>query len=255
MSDRWKTITKSFVGQTKKFETGTHYNTIINWFLDAADIPDSSRTLDPIWGRDRTIDKDLVIHSGDNRGDALKDLAKKWSLDVYFDPLGRFHSEDRKSGKDREVQWTFYSSDDTEGMLINIRRSFNDDNLYNHVVVVGLVDKKPYRLEKVNNNPASKMSVDRIGDRVFYIRDDRLNTEAKVRNALNKAWEIRVQVSESMEISTICNPLLEGDDMIHITEREYAKVDDKYRLSAFNIPLITSLQRHLVYKTLKEEDI
>lgn len=255
MSDRWKTLTKSSVGPSKRFESGTHYNTIINWFLDAANIPNGSRNLDPITGRDRTIDKDLIIHSGDNRGEVLKDLADKWSLDVYFDPMGHFNSHDLVKDRSKPEVWKFYSSEDQDGMLINIRRTFNDDNLYNHVVVVGLVNKKPFRLERVNDNPASKMSVNRIGDRVFYLRDDRLNTAEKVRNALNKAWRIRVQVSESMEIKTICNPLLEADNIIRITERDFAKVDDRYRLSAFNIPLVSSLQTIMVNKILREEDI
>jgi hypothetical protein len=134
--------------------------------------------------------------------------------------------------------------------------------LYNHVIVVGQKTigtgtnktTKPFFVQKKNDNPASKFRISRMGDRVLLIQDDTIGSDAEANKALNKAWKLRTSLSETIQLQTINNPLLEGDDMIQITERNLAKLDDKYRLQQFNIPLVSSLQTIKVSQILRSDE-
>jgi hypothetical protein len=262
MSDLWKKLNKSVFTHQKKYDEGTTYNEIIRDFLSAAGVALTGRhgaNLDNLSGRsnnEKKIHKNMKFESGTSRGDKLKELAIKWDIDMYFDPLGRFISQDRRDAKDKAVEWSFYSSDNRRGMLINIKRSFNDDNLYNHVVVIGTGnDKNVVRAERKDNDPRSKTRIGLIGDRVHMIESDKIDKEHEANKALNRAWKLRFQLLETMEAQVICNPGLEGDDVIRITEKDKAKVDGTYRLQRFNVPLVTALQTVQMTNIIREEDL
>ena len=127
-------------------------------------------------------------------------------------------------------------------MLISVNREFSDDNLYNHVIVIGLDGKAAVRRERADTDPRSKTNIALIGDRVWMIKDDKIKNTEQALKALNRAWDIRFQLSETLECQTISNPALEGDDVVRITDKTWAKVDGTYRLKRFTVPLVSSLQ-------------
>jgi|WetSurMetagenome_2_1015567.scaffolds.fasta_scaffold188390_1 hypothetical protein len=266
MSDFWKKLTKSYMGSNDKYEEGTGYNAIINDFLNASGVAINGKygaVLDHMPERspdDKRIGNTLKLTRGESRGDKLKELAKHWGLDVYFDPMGVFRSEDRRREKDKQRVWTFSSSEiDQEGRnggLVSLTRSFNDDNLYNHVIIIGTGNEKnTVKATKVDDRPNSKTNVDRIGNRVYLLESDKISTQAQADRALQRAWEKRFQLSETLTCETICNPCLEGDDAIGIEERHFAKVDGKYRLRRFNVPLVTSRQTVEVANIVRGDDL
>lgn len=256
LSDRWKMLTKSFFGNNKTYEKGTYYNTIIRDLLEGAGIVGVSEVdnLDKLSTRteaDKKTNAKIQFKIGDSRGDKLKELCDRWDIDAYFDPMGKFVTEDRLDPEDRDVVWRFYSGpieDGRNGRLVSLRRSFNDDNLYNHVIVIGTggqdgeEKKKVWRAERRNTDKKSVTNIDRIGDRVKLIQSDRIGSDTEAERTLNRAWKMRLQLSESVEIQAISNPALEADDMIRITETEHARLDDTFRIQRFNIPLVSSLQ-------------
>lgn len=262
MSDMWKKLTKSYFARPVSYPAGTTYNLIIAEFLNAAggDQP-LAPNLDNLNNRateDKTLGSAIKFEQGDSRGDKLKELAQKWDIDVYFDPLGRFVSQDRLDAKDKAPVFEpgFYSSPDRDGMLLSIKRSFTDDNLYNHVIVIGTGDQKNVvRVQRRDDDPRSKTNIDRIGDRVFLVESDKIKTEDQANKALDRAWKLRFQIGETIDLETICNPALEGDDVIRITERNFAKVDATYRLARFSIPLVTSLQRIQAVNIIRRDDL
>jgi hypothetical protein len=267
LSDRWKMIAKSYYGSNKQYPKDTLYVDIIIDMLQAAQIDLNGRhgaVIDNLGTRDaadkRTNGK-IQFQVGDSRGDKLKELCRKWGIDVYFNPMGVFVAEDRRDPKDRKVVWDFYSGeqqDGESGRLISLRRSFNDDNLYNHVIVVGTGgqdDKKKkdtVRVSREDNSPTSVTNIDRIGDRVYLIQSDTISTVAEANRALDRAWRLRFQLSEQVEAQVISNPALEGDDVIRVTERRHAQLDDTFRLQRFNVPLVTSLQTIQAVNIIRE---
>jgi hypothetical protein len=266
MSDNWKKLAKSFWGNQIKYDKGTRINAIIRDIIDNAGVPLDGKfraVLDDMSSRpdrDKEIGHNLKFERGESRGDRLKEMARKWGLDIYFDPMGIFRTEDRSEDRDKRTVWSFRSkaidNANRNGGLISMKRSFNDDNLYNHVIVIGTGNEKGVvRASRADNNPASKTNIDTIGDRVRLIETDRISTEAQAERALDKAWKLRFQISEMIDAEVICNPALEGDDVVVVEEREFAKVDGRYRLQGFNIPLITSRQSVRCVNIIRGDDL
>ena len=266
MSDFWKKLTKAFLGGNKKYAKGTNYNAIIKDMLDAAGVPRTGKyaaAIDNLSQRataDKQIQKPLKFNRGDSRGDILKNLAKDWNIDMYFDPYGVFRTEDRKTDRDRKVVWSFVSKpigiNDKHGGLVSLTRSFNDDNLYNHVIIVGTGNEKGVvKATRQIVNTASKFHEDKIGDRVFLRESDRWSTQSQVNKVMERIWAKRIQFSETINAEVICNPALEADDKIRIVERDFVKVDDSYRLRRFNVPLVTSRQEIEATNIIRDEDI
>lgn len=258
LSDLAKKLTKSVIGSSSKKAVGTTYNSIIRELTEDAGISYNDNApmkpiLDDLSSRsssEKQLNHILKFERGDNRGDKLKELCDKWDIDAYFDPMGRFITEDRRDPKGKKPVWEFYNSDKNDGMLISLKRTLSDDKIYNHVIVIGTGDEKnPVRASRKNNNNTSYMSVGNIGDRVKYIETSRVSTQAEADRVLDRAWKRRYHLEETIDVECVCVPSLEGNDIITIREDEHAFIQgDKnngktYRLMRFNIPLSTSVQK------------
>jgi hypothetical protein len=144
--------------------------------------------------------------------------------------------------------------------LLSMRRSFNDDNLYNKVIIIGTGDrqgenKPPVRASREDNNPRSKTNIQLIGERVYLFSSDKISTQNEADRALDRAWRLRFQLSEEIESNVLVNPALEADDVIRFYEPDFAKIDGRYRLSAFNIPFVTSRQTLRASNIIMGEDL
>jgi len=264
MTDLWKKMAKSYIGaEQKTFDAKTPYNDIIRTLADDSGVDLDTMQIGSLGGRDiedRRIQKKLIIKEGESRGDRLKSLCQQWNIDIYFDPMGSLRSEDRTTDRDRETAWTFSTPPIVAGAgghLVTLTRSFNDDNLYNHVVVTYNLDDKnktPKRVYRMNNNVNSPLNVDRIGRRVLIKNYENIHTEAAANRALDKLWKLRTQLSETIDAQVISNPALEGDDVIRFRELDFVKVDARYRLSRFTVPLVSNLQTLQAMNLLTEED-
>jgi hypothetical protein len=269
-SDLWKKLTKSYFGREKIYDKNTYYNEIIRDLITPSGIPQSGKmaaNIDKLETRDvadRKTNTKIKFAEGESRGDRLKEICDRWGIDAYFDPMGVFVTEDRRDPKDKKVAWSFESKEVDEsgrsGGLISMRRSFNDDNLYNKVIIIGTGDrqgesKKPVRVSREDNNPRSKTNISLIGERVYLFSSDKISTEAEANRALNRAWKLRFQLSEEIEASVLVNPALEADDMVRFYEPDFVKIDGNYRLSAFDIPLITSRQQLRAANIIHGDDV
>jgi hypothetical protein len=263
MTDLFKKMAKSFAGVDDHWPKYTNYNDIIYDLANASGVDMDKAQIGSLASRDvddRRTQGKATLREGESRGDKLKSWARQWNIDAYFDPMGSFRTEDRTTEKDRSTVWTFSPPPIVEGSgghLITLTRSFNDDNLYNRVVVVYQLDDKnktTQRVSRVNTNPNSSLNVDRIGNRVLIRNYDNIHTEAAANRALDRLWSLRTQLSETIDAQVISNPALEADDVIRIKEPRFVKVDDRYRLSRFTVPLVSSLQTVQAMNVLREEN-
>lgn len=249
LSDHWKKFNKSLVVRTKTYASGTPINTVIKELAATAgaDYP-LAPNLDPMTTRDsnaKELTSKLTMERGNNRGEILKNLAVKYGLDIYFSVEGRLTSNDRKAPADAAEVWHFWSSPEqpTLGMLSSVQKTLSDDNLFNHVFVIGLGNPTtPVIFERKNTNPNTVSSIDRIGDRVRILESQTWKTQSQVDAAGEKLWDKTFNLFEEIVIDVICNPALEADDVVRITEKEFAKVDGLYRIKQLNVPLTTSKQ-------------
>ena len=184
LSDRWKMLNKSIFGSQRTYDANTPYNEIIRDIIDQAGVPMNGKwgaVIDTLGDRpsdERRIQKKLQFDRGSNRGDELKRLCGKWDIDAFFDPMGVFRTEDRLDSRSKKEEWHYYSSGNHDGMIVNLTRQFSDDNLYNHVIIIGTGDKKGIvRATRSDTNPKSKTRIELIGDRVFFKETDQISTE------------------------------------------------------------------------------
>lgn len=264
MSDFWKKLHKSKWTWNGHYDKGTFYYDIVRDILDKAGVPlegPMGANLDWLHDRDiedKRIQRKMNFSVGESRGERLLKMGEKWDLNFYFDPLGIFHSEDRTKDRYKQERWHFASSPTwggSTGGLISVTRTFNDDNLYNHVVVIGTGNEKEVvRASRQDDAWWSKTGIPRIGQRTLVIETDHISKQWQANRALNRAWDKRFRIAETITAEVVCNPLLEADDVVRITEREYAKVDGRYRLRRFNVPLITSRQTIEASNILRETD-
>lgn len=257
LSDHWKKLTKSLVVRNKSYAEGTPINDVIKNIaaITGADYP-LPVALDSLSNRllaARKLTSKLVVERGESRGEILKDLANKYAIDIYFNQEGRLVSNDRKAPADSAEVWSFYSTEGqgTFGMLNSVRKTISDDNLYNHVFVIGLGDPtNPVIYEKINTDPTSVVNVDRIGDRVHILESQKWKSQTTVNNAGLGLWNKRFNLFEEVVIDVVCNPALEADDVIRITEPRYAKINGLYRITNMNVPLTTSKQTIRVMRNI-----
>lgn len=128
-------------------------------------------------------------------------------------------------------------------ILLSIRASYNDENLYNHALVVASGNKAQiYYGEAMDTDPDSPTRIDALGDRVIKIESDRITTQATANKAALKAFLDNCLVSEDISLDAICNPALEGNDVIGVEELDFSKLQRNFRIQSFTIPLSSSRQ-------------
>lgn len=246
LSDHWKKLEKSLITFTGSHPTGKPINDSIRSLAAnaGADYP-LAPALDPLSGRTSTaLTSPLKFERGTSRGDLLKEISNKYGIDIYFNQEGRLCSQDRKNPKDAQEVWHFYSSSSTiqSGMLVSVRRTISDDLLHNHIYVIGTGNPtSPVIYEAKNTTASSPTNIDRIGDRVKIVESTTLKTQEQVNAAGKKLWDTKYNLFEEVVIDTICNPALDADDVIRITEPN-SHLNNAYRINTMNVPLTTSKQ-------------
>lgn len=240
--DFWKKFAKSQFTLPTTYAAGTGLNAVIaDMALDAGV---TRMSLDPLGDRptnSKTLNVSRHYEVGDRRGEELVKLCEAYGLDVYFNPMGRLVTEDMRDPADQATVWAFRPSSDS--LLAQLQASWDDDGLYNHVVVVGTGDENvTYRSERKDEDPTSPTNISRIGDRVYRYESGVLASQEAVDKAsLTIFYKLRA-LTENVRLEAICNPSFEGNDVVRVTEGSYSKLDQTYRLTQFNVPLSTSKQ-------------
>jgi hypothetical protein len=274
LSDLAKRIAKSVFTDSKTYngnDTPVKYNKIIRDILEDSGINDRLiGSIDPLNDRPESetqIDKKLTFERGQSRGEKLKELCDKWDIDIYFNPVGKLVTVDRRSNKPLPKNSVFtFSTNNPEpgvGSIVSIRRSLSDDNMFNHLIVVGTKnDKSPITYQLRNNTSGSKTSIQRIGDRAKYIESQRIGSAEQAETFAKKHWKRRLSLEETVSIDCICVPNLEGNDVITIVDSTFTNLNDKnaapgktYRIKRFNVPLVTSKQTFEVMDTTSLDEI
>ena len=128
-------------------------------------------------------------------------------------------------------------------MLLSIRASFTDDNLYNHALVIGTGNtSQVFKSEIKDENSLSPTRIAAIGDRVFKYESDQISTQGAADKAAMKVYLANCLISEDVDLEAICNPAFEGNDVIAVQELTFSELNQKFRIRAFTVPLSTSRQ-------------
>lgn len=250
-SDLWKKLGKSVFPKARSWAANTYLNTIIADICDEVGL--TFRNLDPLLSRTdtyRRVMRKFSVEQGDNRGEALARLATGNYLDIYFDQLGFLTTQDFKSPGDAAVVYAY--GPEANNNLVTVKASYTDDNLYNTVLVIGTADKENIVTSRISDtNPQSVTNVSRIGERVFIHEDDTIGSQTVADKVAESLFYKHVLVNEDITLEVICNPAFEGNDVIKISETDFSKLDNTYRLKAFTIPLSSSRQTLRLLREIK----
>lgn len=251
-SDQWKKLTFSTFASPQSWAIGTTYNTIITDIATAAGV--SRFNLDPLPERattEKTVRVPIFFEADDNRGEKLKEMAKEWNLDIYFDVNGylttRSFTTTMAEAQKASPNWTFNIGEDA--IFLSITKGKSGDTIKNHVVVTGEADDGTpvVRGEAADEDDSSPTRITAIGDRVLHIRSKTLRTTAACIDLAKAELAKNKLVEEEITLPTIVVPMFEGRDVVYISEPNSA-TDDKYFLSAFDIPMRSSQQEIHVKK-------
>ena len=241
-SDGWKQLTKAQLGYTKNYAVGTGINVVIKDLAQRAGV--SFFLFDPLLDRtsdERTLNVALKVERDDLLGEVITKLAHDFGIDVYFDALGRLTTQDFRSPEDQATVWS-YEPGETNNLL-SLRVSYKDDNLYNHVMIVGTGDKDNIVVaNRQNTDPASPTSISNIGRRTLKYESEYISTQAAAEAAADYYYLRHVTVDEDVTGEAICNPAFEGNDVVSVVEEDFTGLDRRYRLKSFSIPLASSRQ-------------
>lgn len=247
-TDLWKKLHKSQFHVPHTYTKNQPLNTVLKHLATNAGVlrtkldPLSHRTTD-----ENRLNTSLEYEPGDTRGDALLKIAEAYGIQVYFDPMGTLVSQDFREPFRKASVWTF---DQSDSLIYYLRTVVDDSDLYNHVVVVGTGATKNdppgpiYQSQMFDNISGSPTNINRIGSRVYRYESGVLATQQAVDKAAVKIFYDHFIVSRSLNLETICLPHIEGNDVLTVTEPQFARLDNRrYLITSFNIPLTTSKQK------------
>jgi hypothetical protein len=111
------------------------------------------------------------------------------------------------------------------------------------VLVVGTKDKDNVVISRVRDtDPTSVTNVTRLGERVFKYESDNIGTQALADKTAQSLFYKHVLVNEDITLETLCNPAFEGNDVVHVDERDFSQLNSNFRIRAFTVPLSASRQ-------------
>lgn len=240
--DLWKKFAKSQFTLPTSYAAGTHLNDVIRDMALTCGI--TSMRLDPLADRptnSKTLNVARHYEVGDKRGEQLVKLCENYGIDVFFDPTGRLVTQDFRDPASEASVWTYEPGE--ASLMTQLQASWDDDGLFNHVVVVGTGDEtQSFRAERKDEDPLSPTRIDRIGDRVYRMESGVLSTQEAVDKAATTLFYKKLALTENIRLEGMCNPAYEGNDVVTVKEATYSRLDQRYRLTQFSVPLSTSKQ-------------
>jgi hypothetical protein len=246
-SDGWKALSKATTGNIYNFASTAGVAATVKTLALLAGIPASRMNLSDLADQPtsvKTLGTAYSLRQDEPIGGFFKTIADSKGIDIYFDVNGTLTLQDFRDPADAASVWTFDSSQN--GTLLSLRAAYNDQDLYNHVVVVGTNSNRTtndnvyYEIE--DNNAASPTSIAKIGRRTNVYQSAAIADTAAAKKAATKLFLKAGFTTEDIEMETICNPSLMENDCVTIKESDFSKISNKYRIRSISIPLATSKQ-------------
>jgi hypothetical protein len=205
----------------------------------------------PITGQ--TYNTDIVFSRGTERFKVMQQVAATIGYEVYFMPNGYLTMRPIPDPSISPLKWIFAGGDyaGTDGTLVKYKRSANDTNIFNHVVVVGTTDALPgsgvvsssiqssVYAEKMNTDAASPTNINRIGDRVKIYESDYITEQLQADNLATQLLAVNSLEEYQVDFESVVLPWLEAGDIVGIVDDpdDTPYTPNRFLLSNFTLPL------------------
>ena len=280
-SDQWDSLSMvNFAEDAYGWVSGTPINTIISETVQylgslsaytafgktITGIPASRITLDPLTNRaasEKVTNVNIKYFIGQNIGEMLKKWAQDWSIDIYFDVNGNLVTRDMTlppyTGTSNSAPDAIFTSGEN-AIMLGIQKAQSSHTIYNHIIVTGdnadgFASARGEYIEGTGTNVTTStlrrvfnqrsntgLTVQELGDKTLIIRTTTLKTTQQCLDRAMVELSKNLTVEETISLPTIVNPLLDGHDVIEITETNTGLNEQRYTLDSFDIPMRSSRQ-------------
>lgn len=228
-----KCLSSKFVVATA-YATGTAIEAAIQAIATAAGV---TKFLFPLTGHN--LGTNYVFERGNNRWDAMTQIATSFGYDLYFDSQGYLVLEEQQDPISAPLAHTL--STGTWGNLVTYDKSTTDTRIYNHIVVTGEtqdINVPPVWAEATNTEPSSPTNITKLGDRVYQYTSSFIVTTQQAQDVADKFLQIHSLEQFDLNFAAITAPWLEVGTIIQFDDpRPSAGQPTRFLLSSLTIPL------------------
>lgn len=190
-------------------------------------------------GTTLTVTPTQVWDAGEDPWTVCQVLAISLGADLYFDVLGHV----RLTPAPDIQSLTAADFDFVEGencTLLNVEKIFSDEPGYNGVVVIGESpgdDLPPVTATVWDDEPSSlTYHLGPYGEVPMFLQDQLVKTTEEAQAVANATLNSILGFVSQLTMDVVVNPAFECGDVVQV-RRARAKVDDRYVLDAFTVPL------------------
>ena len=216
------------------FTTGVTIESVIKAIAQNAGI---TKFLLPVTGK--VTGKEFFFERGTERWAAMKEIAKAYSFDIYFDGQGYLVLSAFKDPVSAPLSHVLLTG--PEGNLVSFTKSVNDSRLYNHIIVTGESSDTavaPVSAEATNTEPSSPSRISRIGDRVYQYTSSFITTVLQAQEVADNFLKVHALEEYDVNFSAIMAPWLEVGEIVEFHDPDAGPTDPiRYLLSSLGIPL------------------
>lgn len=181
------------------------------------------------------VTSNLIFLQGKSRWEAATKMANDIGYELYFDPYGVCVMQ----LSNRQLFPTLTFTDGVDGNLLDIKKRYNRDSIYSHVIVTGETtgNEIPVRGEAVDNDPQSPTYYKGPFGDVPYFYSSSFITTTEQAQATAAGMLAKVSgILEGVQFNSLVNPALDANDVIYV-KRTRSKIDANYTLEKISLPL------------------
>ena len=179
----------------------------------------------------------ITITEGQNIGEALMQLARMVSANIYYNTHGQLVFEPDTNDNEKGSQFDFFSGDIN---YMGTSQLFKNSDVYNAVLVVGMnINGNIARAYIENTNPLSDTAIQNVGwKRCLKVDDQNISTDLLAE--ARAVYELKRVINLQNEHSFECVPMyhLDVDNVITITDTQSLKINrERYLITSISLPL------------------
>lgn len=180
----------------------------------------------------------LTFQSGDDPWKAAQDMAESMGAELFFDAQGICVLQPIPDPLVSAVAYSYLEGADAT--IVSVSKKLTRQGIYNYVVATGETSDPaivPVRSVAQDSDPTSPTYTGgAFGVVVRFYASPFITTQAQADSAAAAMLRQSLGLTEQVGFTAIPNPAHEAGDVVTIT-RARAKVDARYVLDAFTVPL------------------
>lgn len=200
-----------------------------------------SPILDPIYA-DYPLPYDIQKDPNATYGDIIIEIANVLGCDVFYDTNGRLNITNGTLDFTYEAKSPIWSFTDVLPEYMNSEISLNTVDAVNVVVVSSnnLDNNLIYTSTVRNDNPASPVSIDKIGFKYFYEESSSISTQSEADDYANLLLRKLSIIAASISFESTLLPHLDANNVVSVDDSYYSYVQQRFIIGSIDIPLDAS---------------